>query len=143
MHVWLKAAERYKASKRKGFRPRKKKEKPPRPTLAEFLASAEGKAARKLLAAAGTYILLGESEKCMGRTTSVSFDGKGLKKSNQMTGVAAAYSKEKPNLETISADQAVDLVTDFGIDCGDDLNADYVLVEKIRAECDELAANAP
>lgn len=143
MHKWLKAAERYKAAKRKGFKPRKKREKPPKPTLAEFIESDEGKAARKLLAAAGTYTLLGESERCMGRTTSVSFDGKGLKKSNQLTGMAAAYSKEEPNLESISADEAVDLVTDFGIDCGDDLNAEYVLVEKIRERCNELAAEAP
>ncbi len=151
MKKWLDAAAWYEAAKKRGFKPRKKraKKEKPIPTLAQFMASSEGEAARKLLAAVGTYILLGESEKIMGSTVSVSLDGEGLKRSGQVVGLAAVYTEEKPQKEVIYAHDAVELLATFP-------KRDYLergqapefffeedLIFFIRKRLDEIADEAP
>lgn len=151
MKKWLKAAERYIAAKKPGFKPRKKraKKEKPVPTLAQFMASEEGEAARKLLAAVGTYILLGESEKVMSSTVSVSLDGEGLKRSNQVVGVAAAYTDKKPQQEVIHANEAEELLEEFPKKdyLGKGVTPEFLYEEDlfffIRKRLDEIADEAP
>lgn len=151
MKKWLKAAERYIAAKQPGFKARKKrpKKEKPIPTLAQFMASDEGEAARKLLAAVGTYVLLGESEKIMGETVSVSLDGDGLKRSSQVVGLAAAYTEKKPQQEVIHAHEALELLEKFpkkdylGKEVAPDFLYEEDLTFFIRKRLDEIADEAP
>lgn len=140
MKNWLEAAVRYEAAKKSGFKARKKPapKQQTTPTLKEFLTSEEGKSGMKLLTAAGTYIPLGETEPAMSRSCTISLDGTGLVRSVQVVGMAAAYSKEKPELTAISVPDA--MKTLCGID-HEKTEADYVAV--IREGLNIIANEAP
>lgn len=142
---WLKAAERYEASKQPDFKPhRKRATEKPRATLASFMANGSWKAATKLLAAAGQDICLGYSETVMSQTSAVIIDGEGLKTHSGMVGAAAAYSSEKPKQELIDADRAISLLNSFPRE-GNLLEDDDEdkLVARIKERLDEIAASAP
>jgi hypothetical protein len=146
---WVRAAERYKAAKQPGFKPRKKRPEPEKPpvTLASFLTNGEGAAALKLLKAAETHICLGYSKAVMSRVTSVILDGDGLKKLSGLIGMAGAYSKEKPEHEAIDPERAMKLLRDFPqegnlLDTGD-IFSEASLVESIRRSLDAIAHDAP
>jgi len=146
MQNWLKAAERYQASKQPDFKPRRKRAKQEKaaPTLEHFMANNEGDAAKKLLAAAGQVICLGYSEAVMSRTVAVVIDGDGLKTYSGVVGMAAAYSEEEPERNPIDAARALELLRSFS-----DENNNYLaegeddLVIKLRQELDRIAADAP
>lgn len=142
MHKWLQAAARYEAAKKPGFKKRRKQhsQKPADsvPSLSAFLLSEEGEVAKKLLAAADRFILLGESEAAMSQSTSVSLDGGGLKRSSQVVGMAAAYTKKQPEMETIDVNEALNLLHFFRDDGYED-----EIVLHIRKELDRIAEDAP
>jgi hypothetical protein len=136
MQLWLDAAAAYEAAKQPGYvRPQPAPPEPPE-TLSGFMASDKGEAAKKLLAAANTWILLGESESAMSRTTSVAMDGEGLKRSHQVVGMAAAFSKEKAEIVTIDAEEALELLRSFDVSQREALGHIY-------AKLTELVAAAP
>jgi len=143
---WIKAAERYDASKKPGFKPRRKRSVPekPRATLASFMANGSWEAATKLLAAADREICLGYSEAVMSRTSAVIIDGEGLKSHSGVVGMAAAYTNEKPQQEPIDAALAISMLESFPPD--GNMLEDYdegKLVASIKRELDEIAAAAP
>jgi streptomycin 6-kinase len=144
MKKWLDAAKRYEASNQPGFKARKKRPSKPQgnQTLEQFMQNGEGEAAKKLLAASKNWILLGESEKAMGRTTSVALTSEGLVRSSQVVGMAAAYTKEKPQQAPVDAKEAMELIERFG---GSNATGEVEqeLLEKIRGELDQIAVNAP
>jgi hypothetical protein len=137
MQHWLDAAAAYEAAKQPGVVSTKPAPPPPpRPTqLGEFMAQ-HGEAAKRLLAAANTWVLLGESEAAMSMTTSVALDGEGLKRSHQVVGMSAAYSKNEPEIAPIEPAEAVELLTSFEVSETDS-------IQRIRDKLDQLAASAP
>lgn len=152
MQKWLKAAEKYDAAKRPEFKPPAKvppKPAPPKPPvsppmLASFVASPEFDTAKRLLAASKQFILLGESEQVMSRTVSVAIDGDGLKRSYQMTGMAAAYSKEPSVQSPIDVAEALELLKSFTSEENPYGHVDEVkLVQMICDELNQIADKAP
>ena len=141
---WLRAAERYEASHRSGFIPRRKKEPARTPNLDEFLSSEEGRAAKRLLEAADTDILLSESESALSQSASVSLDETGLVKSYQVVGMAAVFTSEKPSVTNITSKEAIAFIEECGIAPGLKMSDDqHCLVSLIRRRLDELAEAAP
>ena len=143
---WLKAAERYEAAELPGVRPRKKRSVPEKaiPSFAEFMASNEGEAGRRLLAASRREICLGYSESFMSETTSVLFTGRGLRALTGVVGEAAAYSKKEAVQTPIDVQKALDLLRGFPaegnlLEEGDE----ETLVTNVCRELDEIAAVAP
>ena len=143
---WIKAAERYEASKQPGFKPSQKRKAPekPRATLESFMANGSWEAATKLLAAADREICLGYSETVMSRTAAVIIDGEGLKCHSGVVGMAAAYTKEKPEQELIDAARAISMLRSFPSDGNmlEDHDEDK-LVAGIKERLDEIASEAP
>jgi len=143
---WIKAAERYEAAEKPNFKPRKKRKTPEKPpaTLASFIANGSWEAAAKLLAAANREICLGYSEVVMSRTSAVIIDGEGLKRHTGVVGMAAAYSKEKPEQELIDAERAILMLESFPPDGNllEDHDEDK-LVASVKQRLDEIAVAAP
>ncbi|MDA8596925.1 hypothetical protein N9L26_01165 [Candidatus Pacebacteria bacterium] len=145
-HKWIKAAERYEASKKPVFKTRRKRAAPekPRATLASFMANGSWEAATKLLAAADLQICLGYSEAAMSRTSAVIIDGEGLKRHSGVVGMAAAYTSEKPRQEPINAAQAISMLENFPSDGNMLVDHDEdKLVASIKEQLDEIASAAP
>jgi hypothetical protein len=149
---WLEAAARYKAAKQPSFRSRPEAEKPV-PTLAEFLANDEGKAARKLLAAMSEQVRLGYDTSKSG-TTVVILDADGLKTCSGERSAGGIFVGEQPAYIPIEPTKAVELIRTF--EEGSTLlaghNEDEMrlsemderdLVLALRNELDKLAAKAP
>lgn len=148
MEAWKAATARYKEAEERATgspteppKPARVNLKPPEPaqTLRQFVDSPDGRAARELLAASGRWILLAESEAAMSRSTSVVFDGEGLKKSHQVVGMAAAYTKEIPTAVLIDSSEALELIDSFA----DPRSTPRDIVAYIKSELDKIAAQAP
>ena len=143
MHKWVEAANRYRASKQPGFKKRRKPQKDVLVVqkwggLKEFMESDDGKAAKELLGAAHTYVILSESERMMSQTTSVCLDGDGLCLSTQVVGMAAAYTEQKPERQSVDVDEALQNIRDFE----DSLN-ETGIVRHIYRWCNSTATSAP
>ncbi len=82
-------------------------------TLAEFMVSPVGVEVVAKFKAADTYMLLAESDAIMSQTGSVSIDGDGLKHSVQVVGMAAAYTKQKPEYRILDVEEALELIREY------------------------------
>jgi|SRR3989344_2255023 len=143
MHKWIEAANRYRASKQPGFKKRRKPQKDVFVVqrwggLEEFVKSDDGKAAKELLGAANTYVILSESETMMSQTTSVCLDGDGLCLSTQVVGMAAAYTEQKPEKKSVDVDEALENIRDF-----EDTHNETGIVREIYRGCNIIATAAP
>jgi hypothetical protein len=147
MKNWLKAAERYEAAKQPEFKARKKRSEPDKasPSFAAFMANGEGAAAQKLLAASGHKICLGYSETVMSRAMAVIIDGEGLKTHSGLVGMAAAYTKEKPEQKPIDAAKALELLKSFPEEGNllEDHFEEGTLINNLRQRLDSIATEAP
>jgi len=143
MHKWVEAANRYRASKQPGFRKRRKSQRDVLvvqrwSSLEEFMKSDDCKAAKELLEAAHTYVILSESETMMSQTTSVCLDGDGLCLSTQVVGMAAAYTEQKPEKKSVDVDEALENIRDF-----EDTHNETGIVREIYRGCNIIATAAP
>ncbi len=114
--LWLKAADRYEAAKRPGFKKRKKRKKTivADPKLPEFLESEEGKAGLKLPAATGFRITLtGVGPQGTGRFAEIQLTHEGFVHVSGVGGMAAAYANEKPTRTPIVVGEAAKRLSDM------------------------------
>ena len=125
---WMKAAVRYEMAKLAGFKARKAVQSTGAiPTLKRFLESHEWvKEAKKLLAAVGLYVVLGDKGFSGGRRVVVILDKDGLKR------------YVKGNFKTVGIQEANRLLAEIHHD-----NPVFDPVLFIRQELDRIADAAP
>jgi hypothetical protein len=102
--------------------------------LEEFMKSDEGEAAKELLAATGRHIILGEAPGA-GSVTVYFLNDKGLQQSIEVTGSAAAYSRQQPRVHAILADAAIKAATHPEIGA----KQPEEVMPFLRAELDKIA----